>query len=80
MYGGPLPGQEKRKYGEFDCLNLTISAPKHFLGDEGKKLPVMVYVHGGGFRVNAGHVSALHGEFYFIVGEWRLIWEKRQGW
>lgn len=57
-----MPGERKRRYGEFDCLSLTISAPKDALGSvDGKNpLPVMVYVHGGGFKVGAGHVSALH--------------------
>ena len=33
------------------------------LGDVKKELPVMVYIHGGAFRVGGGHVNALHGEF-----------------
>jgi carboxylesterase type B len=27
---------------------------------EGKKVPVMVYVHGGGAREGAGHVDGMH--------------------
>lgn len=60
--GGPLPGQGEIRYDEFSCLNLTISAPTEALGDEERKLPVMVYVHGGAFKVGNGQVSALHGE------------------
>ena len=60
-FGGLLPGEEERKFGEFDCLNLTVSAPADALGDEGRSLPVMVYVHGGAFKVGGGHVSAVHG-------------------
>jgi carboxylesterase type B len=59
--GGLLPGEEERKFDEFSCLNLTISAPKEALGDKGMRAPVMVYVHGGAFKVGGGHVSALHG-------------------
>lgn len=47
-------------------MNLTISAPTEALGDEERKLPVMVYVHGGAFKVGNGQVSALHGESRFV--------------
>lgn len=44
------------------CLNLTISVPTSALGGEGgEKLPVLVYVHGGAFKVGSAHISALHG-------------------
>lgn len=60
-FGGPVPGQEKRRYDEFSCLNLTITAPAALL-EPGctKKVPVMVYVHGGGFTVGA-HYGGPHG-------------------
>lgn len=61
--GSLLRGEEPRKPDEWSCLNLTIAAPMEALGDERTNLPVMVYVHGGAFRVGGGHVSALHGEF-----------------
>jgi carboxylesterase type B len=63
--GGLLPGEEEKKFDEESCLNLTISAPSDVLSDErrGERLPVMVYVHGGGFTVGSAHVSALHGKF-----------------
>jgi carboxylesterase type B len=60
--GGLLPREEEKKFDEETCLNLTISAPSDALGDTGRKLPVMVYVHGGGFTVGSAHVSALHGK------------------
>jgi carboxylesterase type B len=41
---------------------MTIAAPTGALGDVEKELPVMVYIHGGAFRVGGGHVNALHGE------------------
>ena len=61
--GGLLPGEELTQYDEFTCLNLTISAPKEALGVENKLCPVMVYVHGGAFKVG-GHISAFHGESF----------------
>ena len=64
--GGWLPGEKATKFDEFSCLSLTIAAPKEALDRVGvagsEELPVMVYVHGGAFRVGSGHVSALHGE------------------
>jgi carboxylesterase type B len=61
--GGIFPGEEPRKFDELSCLNLTIAAPKDALGDVRRELPVMVYIHGGAFKVGGGHVSALHGEW-----------------
>jgi len=61
-FGGPLPGEERRRYDEFSCLNLTVTAPAALL-EPGcvRKVPVMVYVHGGGFKVGA-HFGGPHGE------------------
>lgn len=64
--GGFVPGEEPVTYDEQACLNLTISAPvKNVLDETGpslpkRLLPVLVYVHGGGFIEGKGHVSALH--------------------
>ncbi|KAG5795627.1 hypothetical protein H9Q69_005306 [Fusarium xylarioides] len=53
-FGGPIPGNEKRQYDELSCLNLTITAPVSVLkSGNTQKIPVMVYVHGGGFTVGA---------------------------
>jgi carboxylesterase type B len=60
--GGWLLGEEEKAMDEMTCLNLTISAPKDALGEKGKALPVMVYVHGGGFTEGSGHISALHSK------------------
>ena len=43
----PNQGQD-----EFKCLNLNIAAPKAGL-TAGKKLPVLVWIHGGGFTMGA---------------------------
>jgi len=61
-YGGSLPGEPAAHlYDEWSCLNLTIAVPKAVLEQpEGKKVPVMVYVHGGGAREGAGHVDGMH--------------------
>lgn len=62
-YGGPLPDQWEMTYDDGSCLNLSISAPKDVLdatnGEHTPKLPVMVYIHGGGFVEGAGHTSTL---------------------
>src|SRR6202035_4070429 len=47
---GPAPNQEQ---DEFKCLNLNIAAPKEVIGGAGKKLPVLVWVHGGAFVFGA---------------------------
>ncbi|OQE77540.1 hypothetical protein PENNAL_c0060G03466 [Penicillium nalgiovense] len=63
--GGFVPGEEQITYDEQACLNLTISMPKNVIGESGLSqprnlLPVLVYMHGGGFVEGKGHVSALH--------------------
>ncbi|KAL4892457.1 Alpha/Beta hydrolase protein [Aspergillus ambiguus] len=64
--GGFVPGEEPVTYEEKTCLNLTISVPaNNFLDESGpsrprRLLPVLVYVHGGGFIEGKGHVSVLH--------------------
>ena len=65
--GGPLPDEQPRKYDEFKCLNLSVSTPLAAIGAGGdvkidKKLPVLVYCHGGGFVEGAGSVSYRHGQ------------------
>ncbi|KAL2861225.1 Alpha/Beta hydrolase protein [Aspergillus lucknowensis] len=62
--GGHVPGDVPITYDERACLNLTISVPVKTLeatsGSKTRLLPVMVYVHGGGFVEGTGHISALH--------------------
>jgi carboxylesterase type B len=64
MYGGKMRLEKPKKYDEFSCLNLSISAPKKVIEQkaEGKGFPVMVYVHGGGFVTGRGNASTLHGQ------------------
>jgi carboxylesterase type B len=57
---------------EFGCLNLNIWAPVTIKGDLDrvvmkKKLPVLVWVHGGSYMVGAGGVN-LYGMCTEIVG------------
>lgn len=54
-------------------MNLTVSAPKETLGEEGAALPVMVYVHGGALKEGGGHVSDLHGGLFYRVWIWKFI-------
>lgn len=55
-FGGPIHGEETRRYDEFACLNLTVTAPAMLLDPNCEtKVAVMVYVHGGGFVEGAHH-------------------------
>ncbi|KAJ5304713.1 uncharacterized protein N7443_004373 [Penicillium atrosanguineum] len=47
----PLPGDD-----EFKCLNLNIAVPKESL-ESSQPLPVMVWIHGGGFAFGANSVA-----------------------
>ena len=42
---------------EFECLNLNITT----VGDAGKKLPVMVWIHGGAFALGANTPDVFDG-------------------
>ncbi|KAH8901175.1 alpha/beta-hydrolase [Thozetella sp. PMI_491] len=61
-YGGPLEDDKHLEFNEFTCLSLTISVPASQLGRRKakEKLPVMVYIHGGGAQDGMGHVDGLH--------------------
>ncbi|KPI37534.1 Lipase 3 [Cyphellophora attinorum] len=53
----PTPGDS-----EFDCLNLNICVPRECLeqfqnGHRKRKVPVMFWIHGGGFRFGANSVA-----------------------
>jgi carboxylesterase type B len=61
-FGGPLPLENEIFFEEERCLNLTVTALREVLGSgQGMAgLPVMVNVHGGGFKVGS-HISTVRG-------------------
>ncbi|KAJ5709008.1 hypothetical protein N7493_010342 [Penicillium malachiteum] len=48
----PTPGDD-----EFQCLNLNVAVPKEALNTDSEPLPVMVWIHGGGFAYGANSVA-----------------------
>ncbi|QKW07061.1 carboxylesterase family protein [Streptomyces sp. NA04227] len=70
---GVFPNVEPRSESE-DCLYLNVTTPRHV---RGKKLPVMVWVHGSGFRNGAGDMYrpqrlADRGEVIVVTVNYRL--------
>jgi carboxylesterase type B len=61
----PFPNDRE---DEFECLNLLIVRPskaalaRHGLDAEALKLPVLVYIHGGGFA-DGSATSPVHGKY-----------------
>jgi len=55
----PLRGSE-------DCLYLNVHVPKSALKESSKRIPVMVYIHGGGFYSGTGNYG---GPKYFMDTE-----------
>ena len=57
----------QRIHGTEDCLVLSVHTPSTSL-DEGQtnvSLPVLVWIHGGGFVMNSGNCQ-LYGPEYFM--------------
>lgn len=64
--GGRHPLQESIETSEFDCLALDVNVPRSHLeyGREIAKLPVMTYIHGGGFML--GKIDEQHNTAYVV--------------
>nr|QEE13693.1 carboxylesterase 13 [Mythimna separata] len=56
--------EEKGIKGDEDCLYLNVYTPKSFTN--GESLPVMFFLHGGGFLFGNGTDDAAHGPDYLI--------------
>ena len=56
---------ETYSYGE-DCLFLNVFTPEH--AAEGSRLPVLVYIHGGGFTGGCGHEKHFDGPVWPAKG------------
>lgn len=70
---GVAPTVEPRSESE-DCLYLNVTAPRH---PRGKRLPVMVWIHGSGFRNGAGDLyrpqkMAKQGDVVVVTFNYRL--------
>lgn len=73
-----LKGKSAVTYSE-DCLNLNLWRPGMRPGDRAENLPVMVYIHGGGFSYGTanhvahdGHVLAGRGAMVVVTISYRL--------
>lgn len=71
----PLLDGEAQVAGEEDCLYLNVTTPRR--ARPGKRLPVMVWFHGGGFQTGAGSEYggarlATEGEVMVVTVNYRL--------
>ncbi|KAJ5947506.1 hypothetical protein N7466_000521 [Penicillium verhagenii] len=57
----PTPGDD-----EFKCLNLNVAVPNETLGKAGSSLPVMVWIHGGGFAYGANSVARYRPQSFMV--------------
>lgn len=57
----PYPFYDNSSKKSEDCLHLNIWAPKSRLGFRASKLPVMFWIHGGGFFVSSSRVDFFDG-------------------
>ena len=60
----------QRVYGTEDCLVLSVYSPKILL-DQNQSLPVLVWIHGGGFVMDSGSCQ-LYGPEYFM--DYEIVW------
>ncbi|KAJ5647320.1 hypothetical protein N7490_003692 [Penicillium lividum] len=56
----PTPGDD-----EFKCLNLNVAVPNEALG-KAEPLPVMVWIHGGGFAYGANSVARYRPQSFMV--------------
>lgn len=66
---------EERVRGDEDCLYLNIDVPGEW--NPNRKLPVMVWIHGGAYIFGSGGMCigiplALHGEVIVVTINYRL--------
>ncbi|EXK24392.1 hypothetical protein FOMG_18875 [Fusarium oxysporum f. sp. melonis 26406] len=65
---GPLPDEypdiEPPKTSELECLNLSLTVPRSCVEDPNRKVPVLVFIHGGAF-VGGSHAIQLSGREVF---------------
>lgn len=54
---------ENPVYSE-DCLYLNVWTPQNAAGDATKKLPVAMWIHGGGYNVGWGYEMTMDGESF----------------
>ncbi|PNP79285.1 hypothetical protein FNYG_07361 [Fusarium nygamai] len=57
------PALEKPIQDEFNCLNLSITAPRKAL-DSGQNVPVLVFIHGGAFMGGSQSIQLSGREIY----------------
>ncbi|KAF5712487.1 triacylglycerol lipase V precursor [Fusarium mundagurra] len=57
------PALEKPVQDEFNCLNLSITAPLKVL-ESGQNVPVLVFIHGGGFMGGSQSIQLSGREIY----------------
>ncbi len=63
----PQPNLEPGKWEtNEDCLFLNVHVPKSHFEDASKALPVLVWIHGGGFTIGDGYS---YGAEYFMETE-----------
>ena len=58
-------GQEIQMFGSEDCLNLNIWTPKNVAHDA--KLPVVFYIHGGGYQIGSNSSVPESGELFLKI-------------
>jgi para-nitrobenzyl esterase len=77
---GPFSGARAATPRSEDCLTLNVIAPgERAVGDDATGLPVMVYIHGGGYSVGSPRDSAFRGVNFARRGVIHVTFNYRLG-
>lgn len=68
MVGLSTRDEPREPQDEFECLTVNVTVPREVLdGEVTEKVPVMVWIHGGGFTTTVGSPQGRYAGIHLIL-------------